>query len=1054
MAKKVVPGLYETVITLKLDQALESEPDHRVDRSPLAEDAHVLLTRHLGSELHRALKGLAGKPSEQAALINRLLETLDAAQPGSADDPVKSPPEALHAIGTPHPRFADQSVTPPRPSIPLSSSDLLVNARHEPRVGHVLKQEIPSADRIDLLCAFIRWHGLRILHDELQEHVRRGKKLRVLTTTYMGATERKALDALYEMHPENVEIRVCYEEKTTRLHAKAWLLHRNSGFSTAFVGSSNLSHSALMDGMEWNVRLSHAETPAILEKFRATFEDYWEDPLFEPYAPARDSEKLDRAVAATKGTDASNIAYVDLRPYPHQTEILEKLKTERERHQRFRNLVVAATGTGKTMVAAFDFARHCRENPDATLLFVAHRKEILQQSLVAFRTVLRDGAFGELWVDAYKPTRFEHVFASIQTLSNQLESLNPDAFDFVIVDEFHHAAARTYDELLEHIEPKVLVGLTATPERGDGQSVLHWFDGRMAAEIRLWEALDRQLLVPFQYFGLHDNTDLGQVTWAGGAFGKYNQGALENLYTNDHARVDLVLRELQDKLVSVGEMKALGFCVGIDHAEFMAREFNKRGIPSIALTSQSSKEERDSARQRLVSGELACIFTVDLFNEGVDIPEVDTVLFLRPTESVTVFLQQLGRGLRHAPNKSCLTVMDFIGNANKNFRFDHRYRALTGTTRRELEEALDDGFPYLPAGCSIELDAVAKDIVLKNVKEAVGSTMSSVVGELRSAAKGKDIGLAEFIHRSGMDIDELYQTKNWYFTKFRREAGLPTLEAGPNEDEFGGRLNRILHIDAADRLAFYQALLKKESVPREESLNETQRNYLFMLHFALWGDTHSSKKYRDRWPQTQDILDHVWAHPAIKHELLELLTYLDDHATHVTKPLAELGDEVTPELHTVPLSLHARYTLAEIRTAFGLLTPENSNPIREGVRYLDEFKSDLFFVTLDKTEAHYSPQTMYQDYAISPTRFHWESQWNTSESSPTGERYIQHESMGTNVLLFVRQKKKIGGQSQPYVFLGPAVYESHEGERPMAVEWRLKEAMPSDWFLGSKVVAG
>lgn len=1044
MVSNLEPGLYEKLITRALEQILEQEFDEEfVERDPLDRgDAHVLIARHLYQKLTRFLGGLAGETEKQVELANRILQVVDDFMEEHHKDAVVHPPQALHAIGAPHPRLTEESATPPRPSIPLSSSDLLVNAKNEPRVGHALKKEIQSADQIDLLCAFIRWAGVRVLRDELSGHLQsRDRPMRVLTTTYMGATERRALDALAEL---GAEIRICYEEQTTRLHAKAWLLRRESGFSTAFIGSSNISHSALMDGLEWNVRLSKVETPDVLEKFRATFEDYWEDELFEQYDPDRFDKKrqAQRVVSDSKMTESTEIAYVDLKPYPHQTEILEKLDTERNRHGHYKNLVVSATGTGKTMIAAFDFERWYRDNPDGSLLFVAHREDILQQSINTFRTVLRDGDFGELLVGGFKPRRWNHVFASIQSLTSRgPESVKPEAYDFVIVDEFHHAEARTYTELLDHLDPEILLGLTATPERADGQSVLHWFDGRMAAEIRLWDALERQLLVPFQYFGVHDNTDLETVSWSGG---KYNTSELTNLYTGDHARVALILEEIEDKISAPTQMKALGFCVSIDHAEFMAREFNKAGLSALALTSDSPDYDRNTAKQRLVSGDLQVIFTVDLFNEGVDIPEVDTVLFLRPTESATVFLQQLGRGLRHAPDKACLTVLDFIGNAHHNFRYDVRYRALTGASRRELKESLQDGFPYLPAGCSIELDRVATDKVLANIEGAVGSSMRSVVDELEHYG---DVSLAEFVDRADLTPDDLYQTKNWYWTKFRRRTGLHTAPEGPNDAEFGGRLHRILHIDAADRLSFYDKLLGREEPPSAQELSNCEVRLLYMLHFALWG---KNRKKRERWPYADAVIEHIWKHPAIRQELRELLSLLDARAEHRTYPLdEEMGWE-----HEVPLSVHARYGLPEIRAAFGLLTPQESVPIREGVRYLKEFRTDLFFVTLEKTEKHYSPQTMYKDYAVSRELFHWESQWNTSPDTPTGQRYIGHQERGTNVLLFVRRHKKIRGKTQPYTLLGPADYVRHEGEKPMAVIWKLRRPMPSDLFLDAKVVAG
>lgn len=1048
MPSNLAPGLYERLITEGLARALESLAPELVEQESLEKGAqHVLLARHVFQQVERGLQGLGEDAPRQVELVNRVLEVVrEYAKEDPGDGLVRAPAAALYGIGEADARIAGKVHIAPRPTIPLGASDLLVNAKNEPRVGHAIMGEIGSADRIDLLCAFIRWHGVTLLSDALREHLGRGKPMRVLTTTYMGATERRALDELAKM---GAEIRICYETQSTRLHAKAWLLYRKTGFSTAFIGSSNISHSALMDGIEWNVRLSQVETPDILEKFSATFESYWEDKLFKTYDPGRaeDVEKLDRALDQTRGTAATEIAYVDLEPYDYQAEILETLQVERTRHGRRRNLVVSATGTGKTMIAAFDFARWYAENPGGTLLFVAHREDILTQSLSTFRTVLRDGSFGELLVGGHQPQRWQHVFASIQSLTRQTDGLSadprfrPDAFDFVIVDEFHHAAARTYTELLEHLKPQILLGLTATPERSDGQSVLNWFGGKIAAEMRLWEALDRQLLAPFQYFGVHDNTELRRLKWT---LGKYNSRELGNLYTADHGRVALILKAIQARVLDPKKMKALGFCVNIEHAEFMADEFNRAGLSALALTSKSSTHDRETAKHRLTSGALQVIFTVDLFNEGVDIPEVDTVLFLRPTESATVFLQQLGRGLRKAKNKACLTVLDFIGHAHKNFRYDIRYQALSGVARGALADAIAQGFGHLPAGCSIQLDRVASELVLENIKASLGGSVSAVASELGEFG---DISLAEFLGRTQREPEDIYRSQNWYWTKIRRQAGLPTIAKGPDEAQFGGRLHRVLHIDAADRLSFYARLLSAATPPAVGALNTADKRMLYMLHFALWGDSANSRK---RWPCVEALLEYMWQHPAVLQELRELLGLLDDRATHVTFALdAEMG-----WAHEVPLSVHARYTLAEIRAAFGLLTPQESTPIREGVRYLEAFGADLFFITLEKTEKHYSPQTMYKDYAMSPRLFHWESQSTTSAATPTGQRYIHHRARGSKVILFVRRHKKIRGRTQPYTLLGPANYVRHAGDRPMGIVWELERAMPSDLFLDSKVLTG
>ena len=384
-------------------------------------------------------------------------------------------------------------------------------------------------------------------------------------------------------------------------------------------------------------------------------------------------------------------------------------------------------------MAALDY-RHLRTQLDsAKLLFIAHRKEILRQSRTTFRHVLRNGSFGEEWVDGQTPTEWNHVFASIQSLAaNGLDNLAPDHFDVVIVDEFHHAAAATYTQVLDHLKPQHLIGMTATPERTDGLDITRWFGDRMAIELRLWDALEQQLLAPFHYFGIADGTDLSRVSWSGG---KYSTTELTNVYTGDDMWVAKVLTAVSDVVADPHAMRALGFCVSIDHAEFMARKFAAAGFAAKAITSRTSSEERRNALQDLRDGKLAILFTVDLFNEGVDVPAMDTVLMLRPTESATIFLQQLGRGLRKHDGKSVLTVLDFVGQQRKEFRFDQRFSRLLGRTRRQIENDVQHGFPFLPAGCEITLDRESQEIVLASIKNAMPATFNKRVDELRVAGR-------------------------------------------------------------------------------------------------------------------------------------------------------------------------------------------------------------------------------------------------------------------------------------------------------------------------------
>src|SRR4051794_7678467 len=628
-------GIYERLVTAELADQLATTDASLVQLSALdPAEAHEALTRHIAGVVGRVLRTASGDDqaavARQVDLANSIVKAVSALSPAAAmEDAIAEPGRSVLAVVDP-PTTPGPITFPERPEVPLSASALLVNGRGQPRIGHEVNRELASADRVDLLCAFIKWQGLRVLEKGLTDLRQRGGRLRVITTTYIGATDQRALDRLVEL---GAEVKISYETRTTRLHAKAWLFHRATGLSTGYVGSSNLSAPALTDGLEWNVRLSNVEQSHLLETFAETFDSYWENPSFETYDPSRDRDRLSTALATERGGPRDlplEIATLDVRPFGYQQEILDALDAERTVHERWRNLVVMATGTGKTVVSALDYRRLRAAGTVNSVLFVAHRKELLTQSRSTFRQVLRRGDFGELLVDGERPREWRHVFASVQSLAQlDLAELDPSHFDLVVVDEFHHAMAATYRRLLEHVQPKVLLGLTATPERTDGADVRAWFDGRTAVELRLWEAIDRGLLAPFQYFGIHDDVALDGLTWRRGR--GYDMTELSNVYTGDDHRVRLILQAIKDKVEDPGRMRALGFCVSIEHARFMAERFTRAGIPSVAITSETSSAERDGALKALDARQVNALFTVDLFNEGIDLPSIDTVLFLRPT---------------------------------------------------------------------------------------------------------------------------------------------------------------------------------------------------------------------------------------------------------------------------------------------------------------------------------------------------------------------------------------------------------------------------------------
>jgi superfamily II DNA or RNA helicase len=1025
------PGVYEALLTKLLVKQLPSDERlYRLARIPPA-DGPALLARYIADLIEMVLRGpsFEGNAERQVEYCNRLIELVakDSRVGVALDDLIDEKGRQLLEVHRP-PKTPLAAIEPlPRPTIPLSQNALLVSSNQEPSLARELKHELASADRVDLLCAFIKWSGIRVLVERIKSARIRGVPLRIITTTYTGVTEARALDELASL---GADIRVSYETQSTRLHAKAWLFERNSGFSTAYVGSSNLSHSALHDGLEWNVRLTQPASAPLLQRFRAAFDTYWADPSFESY----DRDKFDKALKRALPSGDTAIASFDIQPYPFQREMLYQLEVERLRHGRWRNLIVAATGTGKTVVSAFDYKRVRETWGEASLLFVAHRQEILRQSLDTFRNVLRDGSFGELMVAGERPSEGRHVFASVQSLHalgrTRLGELSPDAYDVVIVDEFHHAAAPTYQNLLEHLRPKLLLGMTATPERSDGLDIKQWFDGHTAVELRLWDALEQGLLCPFQYFGVADGVDLSQLTWSRGG---YDLGQLEKFYTGNDGRVAKVLKTMSDVVEDPRAMRALGFCVSVKHAEYMAESFRREGIPAIAVSANSTQSERADALRKLRDRTINVIFAVDLFNEGLDIPDIDTLFFLRPTESPVVFLQQLGRGLRRTEGKAGVTVLDFIGQQHRRFRFEERFKAILGCDHGHVLRQIEDDFPFLPAGCSISLDRQSQKAIVDNIKGALrlrGSYLSERLEEFG------DVTMSDFLANGAFSLEDIYSGSNPGWTRIRRQAGFIT-ETGPDEPILSKALGRMLHIDDPDRVRTYTQWLAQTTPPDVSGLPIRELRLANMLHFDLWSSSPGSTPL-------QASLDRLWANPNIVSELRELLEVLDARASRLAPPSG-----LEPEM---PLRLHTRYSRDELLAALGETMAARPTTWREGVRWIDRYKMDIFVVTLNKSERRFSPTTRYRDYPISPTLFHWESQSTTRASSTTGQRYVQHQAKGSRVLLFVRESSE--GESlgaSPFLFLGQASYVSHQGERPMAIVWRLDHEMPLDFFQAARV---
>lgn len=646
-----------------------------------------------------------------------------------------------------------------------------------------LIQSLKKADSVDIIVSFLMESGVKMLLEELDNALKRGAKIRILTGNYLGITQPSALYLLKKKLGSRVDMRF-YNEKERSFHPKSYIFHYER-YSDIYIGSSNISRSALTSGIEWNYRFSSVSDPKNYEKFYQVFED-----LFEHHSIIIDNEELKRysqnwhRPAVAKDLERYEYSHQNeenksedtkvrllYEPRGAQIEALCALEDTRAEGAK-RALVQAATGVGKTYLAAFDSKSYER------VLFVAHREEILKQAAASFRNVRNSEDYG-FFTGEEKSTDKSVIFASVATLGRS-EYLSekyfaPDYFQYLVIDEFHHAVNEQYQRIVKYFKPQFLLGLTATPERMDGRNIYEICDYNVPNEISLKDAINKGMLVPFHYYGIYDDTDYSGLHLIRG---RYDEKELNETYIGNVHRHDLIYKYY----CKYGSKKALGFCCSRAHAEEMAKEFCERGIPSAAVYSNANgtySEEREKAIEKLKSGEIRVIFSVDMFNEGVDITSVDMVMFLRPTESPIVFLQQLGRGLRRSKGKEYLNVLDFIGNYEKAGRV--RF-LLTGRTLGKNEYYNPADRSAFPDDCLIDFDMKLIDLFSEMDKKHL---------KVRDQIRNEYYRVKEFLGRipSRMDLftymdDDIYRVAITHskdnpfkrYLDFRKELGELTEE--------------------------------------------------------------------------------------------------------------------------------------------------------------------------------------------------------------------------------------------------------------------------------------
>lgn len=1018
---KLQEGSYENIITGELRQnMLQAESEGLVCKQENIDDAEspFMLAEHVNKIVLNRLSDDNLSAEERMDFVNRLIDFLDEDKQEKIVDDKKMLSAVVSKSVEAQLKATKQTLC--RPLSGFRTSNLFTGGQSKVPLNAEIERDIVSADRIILIVSFLKLSGVNLIYDKLKKFCEHpDHKLRIITTSYCGVTEAKAVERLAAL--PNTEIRISYNTQIERLHAKSYIFERNSGFSTAYIGSSNLSKSAQTDGLEWNIRVTNVENPHIIKAALASFNLYWNSNNFENFKDGG-VEKLYRELEAQKNPQNINKdALIKFSILPHQKQILDRLSAVRE-EGIMRNLVVAATGTGKTVISAFDYRRFVEENHRNHILFVAHREEILKQSLNTYRSVLCDANFGDVWVGQYKPTRgIDHLFVSVQTFNSKFEeifsTLPLDYYDYIVIDEAHHLVAESYRKILTHFSPKLLVGLTATPERMDGGSLLPDFDNKISAEIRLPIALDEGLLTPFQYLCISDNTDLTDEDLMQG--NKYVATKLTQRLCNME-RVGLIVERLGYYLPNEHRCKALGFCATKEHARFMAESFKAYGFRADYLTSDKG-DERTELNRKLAKGEINYLFVVDIFNEGVDIPEVDTVLFLRPTESLTIFLQQLGRGLRLAPGKQLLTVFDFVAQLNKKYDFTSRFRSLMVRQDRSVVDQVKNGFTLLPHGCTIHMEEKAQQYVLENIKAAIYNK-KRLIQEL--CTYDHTPSLKEFVENNGQDVRLIYKGICW--SSLKREAGLCNYTDDDNTKRYERCISNLVHANCVSYLHFVKRLVN--NLDNISFTDERERVYGIMLYYTLYGDKISKVGVGS----IEEAIGRLKKYPFFVREIDELVDYLMANL--------EIKTFAVGEGMPIALEQYGCYTREEVFAIFGRQNADKKmQGSVAGVFNIEELNTELFFVTLNKSDKDFSASTMYDDYVVSESQFHWKSQ-NTDTHQGRGRRFVEQAKNKKKFLLFVREDKYDGfGNTCPFYCFGLVDYISSRDDKPMSIDWRMHQ---------------
>ena len=909
------------------------------------------------------------------------------------------------------------------------SPNTVLNLPQSPQMVDILRQSLTTSDHAIICVSFLRFSGLSLLLNELNTFFEKQGKLQILTSTYLNITQPEALETLMKI--SEVELRL--QDGFTGFHTKFYFFNTQDHSAYCWIGSSNLTKGGISTNIEWNLKHTH---PAIIQECKDNFYKLWNRDDVFPLNQAileiyRDRYKRSKEnsifISGSAYTENLNELY---EPNSAQTEALKALKKLREEGKK-RAVVVAATGLGKTFLTAFD----AKAFKASSILFIAHREELLSQAEETFRKVFKGNAVTGILASGKNPGKANFIFATIQSLSQAKNQYLIDReYDYVVIDEFHHAAALSYQKILNCVQPRFLLGVTATPERQDGHDVLKICQYNIAYEIRLPQAINYNWLLPFHYFGIADELiDYQNIKWRSG---KFDPAELENALILEE-RVDSILKHALEKGFDGKKRATVGFCAGVRHAEFMADAFNRRGFMSESVTGKNSPDDRQKIYEKFSNPNdtLEWLFVSDVLNEGVDIPEINSILFLRPTESSTLFIQQLGRGLRLHPHIEVLTIIDFVGhhkNAWLSLKSLHDPHGILGS------RDIDDLGISLPKHCEIILEDRTKEILLKvkNLAKTKADTCREAYENLKLEL-GYPPQPIDFVIRDDMPSMKDFRQAfgSWLDCRIAMNDATDW-ELQIRDNELIYNFLKAVEIDwQAQRVTLYALLWAICFYPD----NVAQGFNEFFIKYPYWiVEKPNNGSYEKVFTTLKKKLTNFFTDnrfvPEIENELNKsknLAGSVEDRILYTLSnnySLRHCGILRKPE----DLILYAQYKRSEIINHFGL----QYDPAKHNSGVIKLLNNHIVLITkIDTTGA--KAKFQYQNRFLDNNYFSWQSQNKQRQDNEAGREITEHRERKNTLHLFIQPSAH-----QEAYYMGIINVASVTGNAPMKISFELSQVIP------------